>query len=219
MVTKAAKPSRFLSLGEDVIIDIFDAPTMKLLWSKAYPKESPRAWIAARKHTISLVWDAIDAAVQDEMKSDPVLQKQITSLKEKQGDYLVKVLDARNGNELGKLLIETGKGSFRLKDVYADGDWVLVADSENRVLLYSLKTGELKGRVFGEYAAISPDGRFLCVANEDGKLNFYSLPSMQSVEQFVFTSSVSLLSFSEDGKKLIVLTSNQTAHVFDISSL
>jgi hypothetical protein len=30
---------------------------------------------------------------------------------------------------------------------------------------------------------------------------------------------VFLLEFSEDGKKLIVLTSNQTAHVFDTSSL
>jgi len=50
-------------------------------------------------------------------------------------------------------------------------------------------------------------------------LNLYRLADMQSVEQFVFTSSVTLVEFSEDGKKLIVLTSNQTAHVFDISSL
>jgi WD40 repeat protein len=42
---------------------------------------------------------------------------------------------------------------------------------------------------------------------------------MQNIEQFVFTGSVTLVEFSEDGKKLIVLTSNQTAHVFDISSL
>jgi WD40 repeat protein len=57
------------------------------------------------------------------------------------------------------------------------------------------------------------------VANESGKLNIYDLATMQNIEQFVFTGSVTLVEFSEDGKKLIVLTSNQTAHVFDISSL
>ena len=120
---------------------------------------------------------------------------------------------------LGKLVIETGKGSFRLEQVYAAGDLVLVADSENRILLYSLKTGEQKGRVFGDFATVSPNGKLLCVTNESGKLNVYRLADMQSIEQFVFTSTVTAVEFSEDNKKLIVLTSNQTAHVFDISSL
>jgi len=95
----------------------------------------------------------------------------------------------------------------------------LVADSENRILLYSLKTGEQKGRVFGDFATVSPDGKLLCVTNESGKLNVYRVADMQSIEQFVFTSTVTAVEFSEDNKKLIVLTSNQTAHVFDISSL
>lgn len=95
---------------------------------------------------------------------------------------------------------------------------MLVADSENRVLLYSLKTGEQKARVFGNTAAISPNGKLLFVANEDGKLNIYDVATMNSLDQFVFTSSVSLLDFDEEGKKLIVLTSNKMAHVFDISS-
>ncbi len=219
LVIKAAKMNNFLAYGEDVIVDVFDAATMKLLWSKAYPKEAPHAWIDYRHHTSSLVWDITDEAARDEIKNDPALSQKHTRLKEKQGDYLVKVLDMRNGSELGKLVIETGKGSFRLEKVYTAGDWVLVADSENRILLYSLKTGELKGRVFGDYATISPDGKLLCVTNESGKLNIYKLADMQSIEQFVFTSTVTLVEFSEDGKKLVVLTSNQTAHVFDISSL
>jgi WD40 repeat protein len=95
---------------------------------------------------------------------------------------------------------------------------VLVADSENR-MLYSLKTGEQKGGVFGDYATVSPNGKLLCVTNESGKLDLYTVADMQRIEQFVFTGSVTLVEFNEDGKKLIVLTSNQTAHVFDISSL
>lgn len=95
----------------------------------------------------------------------------------------------------------------------------MVAHSENRILLYSLKTGEQKGRIFGDYGTVCPNGKLHCVTNESGKLNLYDVATLQNIEQFVFTSSVTLVEFSEDGKKLIVLTSNQTAHVFDISSL
>lgn len=211
--------TRVFRYGEDVIVEVFDAATMKPLWSKAYPKEAPRVIVAHRRKTMSLVWDATDDAVKDELKNDPALAKQVGSMKEKRGDYVIKVLDMRDGKELGKLAIETGKGSFRLDKVYADGDWVLVSDSENRVLLYSLKTGELKGRVFGDSAAISPNGKLLCAANEDGKLNIYDIANMENREQLVFTSSVALMEFSEDGTKLFVLTSDQTAHVFDISSV
>jgi len=192
---------------------------MKLLWSKQYPKEAPYAWIDYRQHTASLLWDITDEAARDEIKNDPALSQKLTNLKEKSADYLVKVLDMRDGTERGKLVIETGKGSFRLEQVYSAGDWVLVADSQNRILLYSLKTGEQKSRVFGDYGNVSPNGKLLCVTNESGKLNIYDLATMQNIEQFVFTSPITLVEFSEDGKKLIVLTSNQTAHVFDISTL
>ena len=116
-------------------------------------------------------------------------------------------------------LIETGKGSFRLSNVFATGDWVIVADTQNRVLVYSLKTGELKGRVFGGYATVSPAGNLLCVENESGKLAVYDLRTMEKRDQFVFSSPVSLVRFSRDGRQLFVLTSNQTAYMLDTSAL
>ena len=219
LVIKSAKETTWPTYARDVIVDVYDAATMKLLWSKQYPKEAPYAWIDYRQHTASLLWDITDEAARDEIKNDPALSQKLTNLKEKSADYLVKVLDMRDGTERGKLVIETGKGSFRLEQVYSAGDWVLVADSQNRILLYSLKTGEQKGRVFGDYGNVSPNGKLLCVTNESGKLNIYDLATMQNIEQFVFTSPITLVEFSEDGKKLIVLTSNQTAHVFDISTL
>lgn len=219
VIIKSAKLNTFLNYGNDVIVEVFEAATMKSLWSKPYPKEAPHAWIDYRQHTASLAWDITDEAAREEVKNDPVLSQKLTRIKGKEGDYLIKVLDMNDGSELGKLVIETGKGSFRLRQVYASGDWVMVADSENRILLYSLKSGEQKARVFGDYATVSPDGKLLCVTNETGKMNIYRSADMQSIEQFVFTSPVSVVEFTDDGKKLVVLTSNQTAHVFDISSL
>jgi hypothetical protein len=87
------------------------------------------------------------------------------------------------------------------------------------VLVYSLKTGELKGRVFGGYATVAPAGNLLCVENESGKLAVYDLNTMEKRDEFIFSSPVSLVRFSRDGRQLFVLTSNQTAYLLDTAVL
>src|SRR5262249_40368858 len=146
----------------NVILEMFDSRTMKSLWSQTFPKEAPQVF-APVNQTMALVWDVSSEAAKAETSSDPRLTKLQAQLKEKQGDYFVKIVDAQNGNEIGKLLIETGKGSFRASAIVAVGDSVLVTDTQNRVLVYSLKTSELKGRAFGGYAAVAPATKLLCV--------------------------------------------------------
>ena len=116
-------------------------------------------------------------------------------------------------------MIETGKGSFRLANVFAAGDWAIVSDTQNRILVYSLKTGELTGRVFGADATVSLVNKLLCVENEAGKLAIYDLETLTKLDEFVFSSPTSLLRFSADGRRLFVLTDNQSIYYFNVSAL
>lgn len=206
-------------VGRNIILEISDARTLAPLWSKPYPKESPRVWVSPRQDTLALVWDVTDDAAKDEIKAEPKLAAQLSAMKEKEGDYLVEVLNAKDGSRKGSLLIETGKGSFRLKHVYAVGDRVVVTDNLNRVLVYSLSTGEQKGRAFGNYAAVSDELSLMCVENERGKIAVYDLSTMEKRDELIFSHPVSMLRFSGDGKRLLVLTSNQTVYVMDAASL
>jgi hypothetical protein len=212
---KSVKENDNYEYGRNVIVEMQDARSLTPLWSKTYPKETPRVWVAGRAGTMALVWDVTDDAARAEIKSDSKLSQRLAGMKEKEGDYFIQILDARTGSELGKLLVETGKGSFRLSNVFAAGDWVIITDTQNRVLVYSLKTGEMKGRVFGGYATVSPAANLLCVENESGKLAVYDLNTMEKRGQITFSSPVALVRFTEDGKRLFVLTSNQTAYVLD----
>jgi tricorn protease-like protein len=142
-------------------------------------------------------------------------------MKEKEGDYFLQVLDAKTGATKGKLLVETGKGSFRIANVFAAGDYVVIADTQNRVLIYSLSTGEQKGRVFGSRAVIGgvngKSAGLICVENERGKLVVYDLASLEKRDEFTFTHPVSLVTFSQDGKRLFVLTTNQAVYVLNVA--
>ena len=198
---------------------MFDSRTMKTLWSQTFPKEAPSVWITPVNQTMALVWDVSAEAAKAEINSDPRLTQQLARMKEKQGDYFLKIIDAQDGKEIGKLLIETGKGSFRASNIFAVGDLVIMTDNRNRVLVYSLKTGELKGRVFGAYAAVSEVSKLLCVENERGKLAVYDLESMEKRDDLSFPTPISMLRFNKDGRRLFVLTREQTVYILDVSSL
>jgi len=206
-------------VSRNVVLEISDARTLAPVWSKPYPKASPRVWVSPRQETLALVWDVTEDAAKEEIKADPKLAAQLAAMKEKEGDYLVEILDAKDGSRKGSLLIETGKGSFRLKNVYAAGERVVVTDNLNRVLVYSLATGEQKGRAFGNYPVVSDSLSLMCVENERCKIAVYDLSTMEKRDELVFSNPVSMLRFSGDGRRLLVLTSNQTVYVLDAAAL
>ena len=203
----------------NVMVELFDARTMKVLWSQTFPKEAPRVWIAPNNQTMAMVWDISSETAKAEISADPQLKQQLAKMREKEGDYFLKILDSENGKEISKLLIETGKASFRVSNIFATGDSVIVRDNQNRVLVYSLKTGEQKGRVFGSYATVSTASKLLCVENEVGKIAIYDLETMEKRDDFSFSSPISMMRFSQDGKRLFVLTTAQTVYILDVSSV
>ncbi|HEX8423562.1 MAG TPA: hypothetical protein VF634_09125, partial [Pyrinomonadaceae bacterium] len=215
VVTKPNKKEG--SLTENVTVEVHDARSGATHWSKSFPKEAPQALINPHEGTMALVWATATNAARSEIKSDPNLSQRLAAMKEKEGDYFIQTLDARTGKVTGALLIETGKGSFRIADVTVAGNWVVISDTQNRVLVYSLSSGQHLGTVFGGHPAIAKSSGLLSVENERGQLTIYELPSMQQRDQFVFPSPVSLAQFSADGKRLFVLTSNQTAYVLNIA--
>jgi len=172
-----------------------------------------------REETLVLSWPVSSSPAKAEIKDDPVLSARFAGLKEKEGVYLLRVLSARDGKSLGGLLVETGKGSFRISRAAAIGDWVVISDTENRVLVYSLSSGTQVGKTFGGRALLGRASGLLCVENERGQLTIYDVRSMEKRDQFIFSSPVSLTQFSPDGKRLFVLTASQTAYVLDLSSL
>jgi len=217
LVTKPAKKDG--SFTENVIVEVSDVRTSATLWSKPFPKEAPSVWVNPQEETMVLSWPVAAAAAQTEIKADSSLSRQLATMKEKEGDYFLQVVDARTGKVKGRLLIETGKGSFRISSVFAAAEWVVISDTENRTLIYSLQTGEQKGKVFGSKAAISPTSKLLSVENESGRLTLYDLNSMEERDKFTFSSPVSLARFSQDGKRLFVLTARQVAYLLDVSAL
>jgi len=74
------------------------------------------------------------------------------------------------------------------------------------------------GHVFGHSPAISSVGGVYAVSAGEGEVNVYGLADSRLLRNYHFPVSVAYKKFSPDGKRLFVLTRDQTAYVLDLHS-
>jgi len=162
-----------------------------------------------------LVWRGKSDGLREEAGRDPKLQSIWMRDNPSDSDYFLEVIDARTGTLSGAVVVRTGKYSFQPYRVEVEGDWLVVTDNLNRVLLYSISTGERRAKWFGYRPQVSSNGERLCLSNGRGNLTLYDLHDLKQAGELAFANPVSAYVFSEDGKRLFVLTNDQTVFLVD----
>jgi tricorn protease-like protein len=122
-------------------------------------------------------------------------------------------VDLSSGKTIAKITIDTGKESFEIEQAMASDDSLVVADNYNRALVYSF-TGEQKGVLFGTHVAICAQSHLLSLRTDRGEMAIYDLRSLEQRTVYDFASRIA---FSGDGKRLLVLTAEQTVYIFDLT--
>jgi WD40 repeat protein len=201
----------------DIEFEAIDTRSESRLWSRSFPKLAPRIYGVPATGRLVLLWPADSGDAREEIRANPQLRERFAATKINTGDFLLEVVDSRAGTTLGGALVLTGKGFFRVKRTFCAGQWIVVEDDLNRVLVYSLATGEQIGKVFGATPVASSTGNLLTVTNETGELLLYDLPGLTKRDDLFFTRRFVAGGFSGDGRRLFILTDDQTAFVFDVS--
>jgi len=199
-------------------LDALDMATGKPLWSRNFPKQGPWVSGSVSSGKLILLWNPKADGLRDELARDAKLQERWSKENPGESDSFMEVVNARDGTVAGGIVVRTGKYSFRPEYEVAVGDWLVVTDNRNRVLLYSISTGEQKAKWFGYRPQISHDGDRLCLSNGRGHLVVYDLHSLKQIADFSFTSRISANLFSADGKRLFVLTNDQMSYILDVST-
>jgi hypothetical protein len=203
----------------NITLDVRDASSAKTLWTRSFPDEAPGIHVSSYSDTITFMWRLSTSAASNELKADPDLAKRVTPVKREPANYLIEVVDAHTGKSLGGMAIDTNNGSFLIQTGFLAGDHVILTDNLNRVLVYSLSTGQQTAKVFGRAADATAAAGLLVAENEAGQLQVYDLATMEKRDDLMFSSPIAMKQFSGDGKRLFVLTAAQTAYVLDVAQL
>jgi len=206
-------------LNREVRFELQDIVKNTVVWSKDFPKEAPGYFFDDFSGRMILYWGLGSEAGKARLKEDPTLVERSRQMGNKDDDYVLEIIDAFQNKSVGSLLLETGKGSFDIETGFSEGNWLVLRDDNNRVLVYSITEGELKHRFFGANAALNPKGHQIAVQNYPGELTVYDLATGNPIARLRFKTPAAFTRFSLDGKRLLVLTAGQVAYAFDTERL
>jgi WD40 repeat protein len=223
VIRKSPEKSNWTNFRTHQTLEVRDVSTGATLWSRTFSKEGPTLTVDPREQKMILWWAASSPEAKDEMQNFASLNEKLSGRKDKTEACFLEVLDARTGKVLGALAIDTGLENIVRFNLTPDltphisGDWVAVSEAQNRVVTYSLSTGNPVGHYFGHHPVLSASSGLMSLENESGHLTLYDWNSGDDLARWVFTSPISLQEFSPDGKRLFVLTSDQSTYVLDVS--
>lgn len=223
--TKAAKKKeeQFFEDDEDlkqnVKFELTDIISSKVIWTQDFPKEAPRYSFDEYSGRLILYWKLGTDIGKAKLKESPELQKKAESLGNKEDDYLIEIVDAYAQKFIGAILLETGNGSFDVYSGKSEHNWLMLYDSEGRVLTYSINDGNLKSRFFGNFASLSPQGNYIVIENFPGEISLYDLQSGTLQTSFEISGKAVFIQFNLSGNKLFVFSDSQIAYSFDLTKL
>jgi hypothetical protein len=195
-------------------LSIRDVRTNRELWQRKIPRESPQFYYSKPGRSLALVIADYDN-IKAEAKEDPNLGSKLSAIESKEGkkdSYVVRTFDAVSGKSLGAILVDTGNLSFRVRGATTAGDTVLVSDSKDRTLVYSLKSGEQKGKVLGRPMAISKAGDRMLISTRNGEADLYDVAGLRSMAHFAFPVRIIRAEFADDGNSIFILTADQSVY-------
>ena len=191
----------------------------KVVWTRDFPNGVPRYAFDNYSGRLIFFWRLGTDEGKAKLKENPAVMAQAAALGDKANDYLIEVIDAFEQKTVGLMPLETGKGSFFVGSGQSEGDWLVLNDSEGRVLVYSISRGELRHRFFGRHASINPSRQQLVVENTPGELKLYDLATGDTLATYVLKGKAVFLRFNLQGNRLFVLNDAQTAYNFDLSRM
>ncbi|HEY0100158.1 MAG TPA: M48 family metalloprotease [Pyrinomonadaceae bacterium] len=206
-------------LRREVRFELKDFIQNKVIWSREFPKAAPEYSFDEFSGRLIFYWRLGSEAGKAKLRESTELQAKADALGNKTDDYLVEVVDAFAQKTVGLLLLETGNGSFSVGAGLSEADWLVLHDSGNRVLVYSIKSGDLRHRFFGSVAAINPKKNQLAVENLPGEVALYDLDSGERQTTFVIGGSAAFVRFNLKGDRFFVLSDAQSAYAFDLNKL
>lgn len=196
--------------------EVHDIATGATLWTKRFSNGAPDVGISPSGGEFTFVLPFTSDAAKSAEEQDAALTAESKRISDKNTARLVQIINPSDGKLRAEFAVDTGGGSFRIRQVLPVGKWAVLADTDNRALVYSLD-GELRGSFFGTRAAVSDAGGFLALESEPGTLSIYDLATLQKSEDLSFGMPLAFYQFVGDGSKLLAVTDDQTAYLLSVS--
>jgi hypothetical protein len=165
-------------LYSDVTIEVQDVVNGSTFFSQHFPGNVPAIFMNPQSNIMALVGGVTASAAENQ--SDNEIESHFSWLNQKHSVYDIQVIDLISGKKIREIHVDSGKFSFMIRDIAVTHDYLALSDSENRVQVYSMSTGQQVGTVFGGPAYLSTGG-LMSVVSHKGRIDVYDCATLKKV--------------------------------------
>ena len=196
-----------------------DTDSGKELWKRSFEGEIPVPFPDPQGSRLVLGWRAQSGQAREIAGHFPAAKQILKKAKLDEHDTFFEVLDARTGKSLAGVLVQVGSHASIFDAAFSEGDTLFLMKDGFRISLYSLSDGSVRAKLVGDKPAANGVGNLLALNEGGGKLALFDSNSGAKLDQFLFPAEIAYSRFSQDGKRLFVLTQVQTVFTLDISGV
>jgi hypothetical protein len=209
--------SSVLDLQSPYRLRSIDPASGKELWKRDFNDNPPTPFADPQGERFVLGWKAKSPEAKDAASHFPAAHDIYKKAKLTDQDSYFEALDARSGKSLGGILVQAGNGAVSFEAAFSVGDAMILLKDGVRVSIYSVSDGQLKARLVGLKPTASSRTNLLALELGPGRLAIHDLSSGAKLDEELFPEAIAYLHFSEDGKRLLVLTQHQGVAILDVS--
>lgn len=188
------------------------------VWQRQKDDEAPIPFSDPQGDRVVLGWSARSRSGHEAAKRYPAAYDRLKRAKLSPYDTFFEVLDDRTGNSVGGTLVQVGSGAMAFDSAFSEGDWLILTKDGQRVLVVSLKTGETKLTLFGQNPSLSAAGDLVSLLSSPTQVTVYDLTTLAQLAAYDFAAPIAYTRFSADGKRLLVLTTDQTVRILNAAA-
>ena len=128
-------------------------------------------------------------------------------------------VDLRIGSTLGRIFLPVTNDESSIRQIDSAGDSLVISDRRNEMTAYALADGHRIGSTFGHFVTMSEAAGLICGQNDKTRLQCFDIHTMAPRGDVQLPMDVRLGRFSDDGRRLLVVTADQVVRVFDTAAL
>lgn len=193
-----------------------DPTTGRELWHRGYWKDSPTPFSDPQGARVAIGWKASSDGAHNVAKEGNASREAYKKQKIKDMDSFFEVLDVATGKSLGGVLVQFGSGPASFDFAFSEGDLLFLVKDTYRVSVFRLSDGNLLARLRGQSVTANAAAKLFAIDEGNGRLSLYQSDNAAKLADRPLPDHIEYLCFSENGDRLLVLTTHQQIFVLDV---
>jgi WD40 repeat protein len=196
-------------------LSLYDPATEAMIWNRSFPDRYFTYTASYGNRDLIFNFNLDTHTGKEAVKGNPALAAEANTVKDKKAARLIKVLDAKTGDDVGSLVVELPPNYAGTDGLNRCGDLLYVAGVDDRTAVYSISTGKRLRDVIGYVGAVDAATGRVFTSNRIGEGMVHDAQGLE-LAHYKLGAPIRFASFREGANLVTILTADQRVRTMQV---